>query len=304
MIQITHNSSLPGHEHPIYAVSSSQKEHIFFTGGGEAAIVEWNLKTKKYIKILFKTRGSVYAIHCPKQPNVLLAGDRSGYLHIFDFEKQSLIKSIPAHERSIFDIQSDERNFYTLSEDGSMKVWSFETFETLHHLKLSNLGLRCMALHPLSKWIAVAGKDMHIYMLDKTSFNLELSYRAHDLPIFSLCFSEDGKVLFSGSRDAQLKFWDIGDFTLQKQIPAHYFAVNSLCIIPESDFVASASMDKSIKIWNAKDYHLYKILDTSKGIAHRLSVNKIIFSAYENQLISVSDDKLIHIWDIHLESAL
>jgi WD40 repeat protein len=62
-------------------------------------------------------------------------------------------------------------------------------------------------------------------------------------------------------------------------------------------------MDKSIKIWGADDFKLYKIISREKGFAgHQLSINKLAWNG--NQLISVSDDKRIIIWNIKINDAL
>jgi len=64
-------------------------------------------------------------------------------------------------------------------------------------------------------------------------------------------------------------------------------------------FMATASRDKSIKIWETEGYTLKKTISIEKGYnTHRLSINKIIWEPIDNQLISVSDDKLLKIWKV------
>ncbi|RYE35641.1 MAG: WD40 repeat domain-containing protein, partial [Sphingobacteriaceae bacterium] len=99
-------------------------------------------------------------------------------------------------------------------------------------------------------------------------------------------------------RDAQLKVWDCKTFELLKNIPAHLFAVNSIAFHPTEPYFATASMDKSIKIWGSDDFKLYKIISREKGLpVHRLSINKVAWSLDGGKLVSVSDDKLVMVWD-------
>jgi len=59
-------------------------------------------------------------------------------------------------------------------------------------------------------------------------------------------------------------------------------------------------MDKSIKIWGAGDFKLYKTISREKGFSsHQLSVNKVVWNG--DQLISVSDDKRVMIWEISFD---
>ena len=110
-------------------------------------------------------------------------------------------------------------------------------------------------------------------------------------------YTKDGRYILSGSRDAQVKIWDTTTFELVKSIPAHLFAVNHILSHPTRPYFATASMDKSIKIWGADDFKLYKIISREKGYAsHLLPLNKLTWDG--DQLISVSDDKRIIIWDI------
>ena len=45
-----------------------------------------------------------------------------------------------------------------------------------------------------------------------------------------------------------------------------------------------------------------KIISYEKGYdAHRLSINKITWEEVNQQLISVSDDKLVKIWEVNFE---
>ena len=62
--------------------------------------------------------------------------------------------------------------------------------------------------------------------------------------------------------------------------------------------LASASKDKSIRIWDTKTWQLLKVINRKKYEYHSNSVNKIIWSADDKSLISVSDDRLGIIWKI------
>ena len=117
------------------------------------------------------------------------------------------------------------------------------------------------------------------------------------MAVFTTAYATDGKLIFSGARDAQLKVWDAYSFNLIKNIPAHMFAINHIAVHPSRSLLATASMDKSIKIWDAADFRLLKVISREKGYpAHILSVNKLAWD--NNRLISTGDDKSIMIWEV------
>jgi centriolar protein POC1 len=306
-MNISRSAILEGHEHPIYSICNSQKTHIIFTGGGEAAVVEWSLKTMTHIKVLFKTPGSIYALHCPSSPNILIAGDRSGTITIFDFLQQKIVHQIRHHTKAVFQITSDLDSFFSVSEDGSLCQWSSKDFSLIHKKQVIDDSLRTIAISPDKKIMAIGGKDALVRVLDIQTFEYVHLIEGHTMGIFSLCFSPDGKYLLSSSRDAQLKIWNVNDhFSLRENIPAHLFSINDITFLGDQKYFATASRDKSIKIWNIEDLQLYKIISLEKlNEGHRLSVNKIIFNSFNNlpagrqgQLVSVSDDKMVMVWSI------
>jgi len=85
---------------------------------------------------------------------------------------------------------------------------------------------------------------------------------------------------------------------LRHTVAAHMFAINSLSISPKHDFFATGSMDKSIKVWDLETFRLLKVIDKSRHAGHTTSVNKVLWTNYNNQLLSCSDDKKISIWDL------
>jgi WD40 repeat protein len=60
-------------------------------------------------------------------------------------------------------------------------------------------------------------------------------------------------------------------------------------------------MDKSIKVWDAAELKLLKVIDRSRHAGHGTSVNKVLWTDYNNQLLSASDDRMISVWDINFE---
>jgi centriolar protein POC1 len=299
MITVEKITELSGHSNPIFAEELSQKPGILFTGGNDKGVVEWSLKNNTFIKVMFPVAASVYAIHCPVGYPLLLAGLRSGEVLIFDFLKQQVIKSIKHHQKPIFDIKSvnSKKELLIASEDGTVSIWSLETLELLHTISVSADTVRCISIAPDEKQVAFGCRDNDIRIYDLEDYTLIKIITGHTMPVFAIQYSPLGNYLVSGSRDAQVKIWNSATYELMHSIPAHLFAVNHISFHPTLPYFATASMDKSIKIWGSDDFKLYKIISREKGYEmHRLSVNKIAWN--NDQLISISDDKQIMIWDV------
>ncbi len=299
MITVEKIAELSGHSTPLFALELSQKPGILFTGGNDKGVVEWSLKTNSFIKVMFPVPASIYAIHCPVGLPLMFAGLRSGEVLAFDFIQQKLLAPLKIHRAPIFDIKSvnNKQELLVASEDGTVSIWSLNTFELLHTIKVSGDTIRCIAVSPDEKQVAFGCRDNAIHIYDLEDYTHLKTLQGHTMSVFSLQYSPKGHQLISGGRDAQVKIWNTETYELSHSIPAHMFAVNHILFHPEQPFFATASMDKSIKIWSAADFKLHKIISREKGYAsHQLSVNKLAWQ--ENNLISASDDKKIIIWEI------
>ncbi len=296
-------TELTGHGNPIFTLGLSQKPGILFTGGNDKGLVEWSLKDNTFIKVMFPVAASIYAVHGPLELPLLFTGLRNGHVLVFDFVKQQLQPALKHHQKPIFDIKSvnKKKELLVASEDGTVSVWSMETFELLHTIKVSNDTIRCIAISPDEKQVAFGCRNNQIHIYDLEDYSLLKTLSGHTMSVFSLQYAPDGSYLVSGGRDAQVKVWDTVSYNLLHNIPAHLFAVNSIVFHQEQPYFATGSMDKSIKIWGSDDFKLYKNISREKGYAsHQLSINKLAWNG--NQLLSVSDDKKVIVWEVHFGS--
>ncbi len=299
MISVKKTAELNGHGNPVFTLELSQKPGILFTGGNDKGLVEWSLKNYAFIKVLFPVASSIYAIHGPEGYPLLFAGLRNGDVQVFDFIKQTLVSPLIHHKKPVFDIKSvnSKQELLVVSEDGTVSVWSLKTLEHLHTVKVSDDTIRCISISADEKRVAFGCRSNEIKIYDLEDYTLVKTLYGHTMPVFSLQYSHDGNYLVSGGRDAQVKIWDSLAYDMVLNIPAHLFAVNCIAFHPAHPYIATASMDKSMKIWGADDFKLYKVISREKGYqSHALSINKIAWNG--DQLISVSDDKKIIVWDI------
>lgn len=303
MITVNKSTELTGHGNPIFTLELSQKPGILFTGGNDKGIVEWSLKENAFIKVMFPVKASVYAIHCPHSYPLLFAGLRSGHVLVFNFIEQKITHVLQGHQGPIFDIKSVRRKGELLvaSEDGAVSVWNLKNLQKVYTIPVSEDTVRSISISSDEKQVAFGCRDSSIKIYDVEDYSLIKSLHGHTMAVFAVQYAPDSSYLVSGSRDAQLKIWDTATFELIKSIPANMFAVNHIAFHPSQPYFATASMDKSIKIWGSDDFKLYKVISREKGYpGHVLSINKLTWNG--DQLISVSDDKRVIVWDIQFDT--
>lgn len=290
-------ATLEGHEHPIYSLCISQKPHILFSGGGEGAVVEWSLKNMSPIKVMYKTKASIYSLICPKTLPLLVSGDRAGQISVFDFVEQKLIFQKKLTEKPIFGMYAIESLLYFISEDGMLRIFDLIALKITQEIQISTESLRSIAYDSIQHKICIGAKDNRIYYYSIPENRVTGSDEEHTLPVFSLAYDEQRNQVYSGSRDAQVKVWKEGQSI---NIAAHMYAVNNILAIPDLPYFVTASMDKSIKIWNADSLDLLAIGDAQRNAGHQKSVNTLAYTSFENYLISAGDDRMIMVWQLSI----
>ncbi len=140
---------------------------------------------------------------------------------------------------------------------------------------------------------SAAGSTIQVWnpRADKLLYEFD---KAHAQPIQALVASADGKRLFSGSADKNIRLWNLEKRNRFLTIPAHGGAVNALALSRDGEILASGSEDKTIKLW---------LLPAGRRLltiaGHRGAVNALAISPDGQRLVSGSDDKTIKIWDLN-----
>jgi WD40 repeat protein len=174
-----------------------------------------------------------------------------------------------------------------------------DTLSLIKIKKLSEQKVRNIDFNYVTSEIAVALGDCTILVFDLYTLEVKTDFIAHQLAANVVRYSPDGKFLLTGGRDAHLNIWQTDSYELIKSIPAHNWAIYDIVFNPDTTLFATASRDKTIKIWDAKTYQLLHRITKENNEAHTHSVNKLLWSTYNNYLVSVGDDKVVMVREIN-----
>lgn len=307
MIRIEKIDTFTGHRDCIYALEKSGEKHRFFSAAGDGFVVRWNLEKPDVGELIAKVGHSVYAMAYLPHENHLWVIENSEGIHVFDIETKQEIKSLKLVPTNYFDIQIYNKGnipyqAFIAGGDGVISVVDIDGFSFRKHIKASDTSVRCLAINPVERELAAGFSDNTIKIFDLQSFELKQVIMAHTNSVFALKYSPDFRWLLSGSRDARLKVWNVEqNYILEEEIVAHTFAINNIAYSPDGKMFATCSMDKSIKVWNAEKFKLLKVIDRARHAGHGTSVNKLIWTDFDQQIVSGSDDRTISVWKLHHE---
>ncbi|MCI0751715.1 MAG: WD40 repeat domain-containing protein [Flammeovirgaceae bacterium] len=297
-IQVTKIHTFTGHRDCVYTLERLSGAAQFFSAAGDGMIVLWNLETLADGQLIAKVPNSVYALHYHPASNLLIAGQNAEGVHLLDWQSKKEKGSLQLGKRSLFDIKSVDDFLFIAMADGSVVKVDLYKLQVIASTKNADQSARTIGVNFVKGELAIGYSDHFIRIFD-FDLNLKYEWKAHINSVFTLRYSADGNYLLSGSRDARLKLWDVNAMYLQvEEIVAHMYAINHIEFSPDGSYFATCSLDKSIKVWDTSAMKLLKVIDRARHAGHGTSVNKLYWSAYENRLVSASDDRTISVWNI------
>ncbi|GAA4133927.1 hypothetical protein GCM10022216_06420 [Sphingobacterium kyonggiense] len=290
-------ASLTGHQNPIFALAQPDDRSILYTGGNDKGVVEWDLKSQSFKRIVCKVGSSVYKLLAISGTNMLAVGMRSGQVLLLDTVKMEILGNWKTESGAIFDILylKGKQELLAIGEEGYAYVWSLENKELLYRFKVANDTSRVIAMSTDERFLAFGDKQGYIHLHDAHDFHVICKEKIHELPVTSLKFI--GNDLVSGGRDAKLYLLNPKNLEKVQDLVPHMFTVYGIAASEDMEYLATASRDKTLKIWKSKDWTLAKNISRDRGFdSHYLSINNVLWN--EDRIFTVSDDKQVKIWKV------
>jgi len=142
-------------------------------------------------------------------------------------------------------------------------------------------------------------KDLYSLAQSSPGIKCLRTFQGHNWPVFSVCFSPDGRYALSGSSDHTLKLWDVETGECLRTFKGHKDAVNSVFFSPDGKYALSGSYDKTLKLWHVETGECLKTFE-----GHKDSINSVCFSPDGRYVLSASGelygaaDYTLRLWDI------
>jgi WD40 repeat protein len=288
-------SSLKGHRDSVFAIDIYKEPHLIFSAGADGIVALWDISQDDIGKIIAKIPASVYSIRYLPEENDLLVAQNFDGLHLIDLDHNQEKASVQLTKSYIFDVQVSGDLIFIAEGQGRVLMLRRSDLKVLHYWDETDKSARSLSIH--DNRLSVGYSDNSIRVFDLVTLKKTGEWRAHENSVFKVIHGPDG-VLMSASRDAHLKFWNHDGEEIES-IVAHMYAINDICFSPDSLLFATCSMDKSIKLWDYKKRKLLKVIDKARHAGHGTSVNKLLWTTFNNYIVSCSDDRTLSVWDIN-----
>ena len=252
---------------------------------------------------------------------VLIASAHGNSIYVWDTTTGAAFAMLDEHPDSIkaIALSPDNTKLATAGGDWTVRLWDVGTGKYLNSLTGHSGAVNAVAFSPDGKILASAGSTLRLW--DANTGEL-LGTDNRDLgSVDQLVFSPDSKVLASGGGwDPAVHLWDTNTGSLQQTLKGHTGKTRDIAFSSDGKILASVSADRGgVRLWDVSTGTELKRLPTSRidappppipPILKRKALNKahlpnrrddvhsISFSKDATQLISVSEDGSLHVWDV------
>ena len=300
MLKVKKKAQLTGHNASVFTLAQEDESSNILSAAGDGWLVRWNMEEPEMGKLIAKVETQIFSMCRLRNSDQIVLGNMNGGIHWVQPNDPEATKNIAHHQKGTYAFVEVGQHLFSGGGSGLLTRWDIKTNRSLESLQLSHAAIRCIDFAPERNELAVGCSDHNIYLLDASTLDVKHRiHKAHDNSVFSIRYSPDYTLLLSGGRDAHLKVWNLEQAPkLLSDQPAHWYTINDIVFHPNGHLFATASRDKTIRIWDAQDFRLLKTIETVREQGHVNSVNRLLWSTYNNWLISASDDRRIIVWEI------
>ncbi len=303
LVTVSKLHNLTGHNDAVYTVKGVGNGAIFYSGSGDGMVVEWDLRAPENGRLIAQLPNSVYAMDLDPSSKLLAVGHNYEGVHFIRTDQQKEVGSAQLTKGAIYDIKFWKNLLIICTGEGEVIFFDPKKMSEVARVKASDQSARCCDINYLHREMAVGFSDNKIRLFDLDTLEITNEFEAHQNSVFTVRYSPDYNQVLSGSRDAHLKVWSLQEEpVLLQSIVAHMYTINHLDFSPDGKHFVTCSMDKSIKVWDAQRYKLLKVIDKARHAGHGTSVNKLLWTSFQNQIVSCSDDRTISVWDLEFNN--
>ena len=241
------------------------------------SIYVWDTFTGNAFAMLDEHPDSINAIALSPDGRKLATAGGDWVVRLWEVGTGKYINSLTGHPSAVNAVAFSPDGKILASAGSTLRLWDTDTGESLHTDSRDLGSIDLLIFSPDGKTLATGGGwDHTVHLWDVNTGRLGIGLKGHTDKIRDIAFSPDSTRLITASRDKTMRLWDVNTGTEQKNLPTPDDAINPHAAVAD----------------------ILKYLEQGVLPKERDDVHSVKFSKDGTQLISVSSDGSLHLWDV------
>ncbi|KAG4303793.1 hypothetical protein PORY_002791 [Pneumocystis oryctolagi] len=252
-----------------------QKDPYDFAVTSSSRVQIYSSQTRTIKKTISRFKDTAYSGEIRSDGKLLIAGDSTGVVQLFDTSSRSILRSLYSHKLPVHVTKFSPyclTTFLSASDDKTVRIWDLPTSVEVSILQGNNDYIRAADFLPISHVVLSGGYDGTVRLWDTRmpADKNEIKNMNHGESIDSVLSLKDGSIILSAGGPV-IKIWDIvaGKDRPIKIIRSHQKSVVCLLKNREGSRVLSGGLDGHVKIYDVKNW---KVVHSVKYPAAILSL--------------------------------
>lgn len=279
---------------PLYSLAWINFGKSLITGAESGEIAQWNGTTFNLEKNFVAHNTSITAIALSKNEEVIITGDDSGQLKLWDRDLQ-LNHQLSTHTESVRGISfgPEGSKILTCSDDKTAIVTDVETSKVEATFLKHGAEVKACDWHPSKGLVMTGGKDNFGKLWDPRTGEELCTLYAHHQHIGRIRWHRNGNWVATGSKDTSVRVHDIRTMKTFAVFQQHKKEVTALAWHPVvEELVVSGSLDNSLIYWSVRDECLLKEII----LAHDKEITGIDWHPLGHMIATSSLDNTTKFW--------
>lgn len=236
---------------------------------------------------------------CLAEDGTIVTGWSDGFIRCFDPQTHSIVWEVAnAHRGRVTSVYADGNYILSGGEEGAVRVWGRTNRKLL--IQFHDHKKDVVSLFPDYKEAHI----IHSCSLDRSLCTYDLKaetkingHQTKNGSLFGMTQRKDNEYeLITSGQGAPIYFWDCDEINPVAEI-VYPYKVLTLDISPSGRFLAFGTETNELFIYSINGTDNHEIV--TKGVGHSGPITKLKWTPDEKQIVTVSTDASICIWNFY-----